>query len=47
MSSSLAITAMVCFVVGTFVVAALAARAGAGDSIARVLYDTEHPRKTP
>jgi hypothetical protein len=46
MLSSFALAATVCFVAGTIIVVALAARAGADDSIARVLYDTEHPKKT-
>jgi hypothetical protein len=46
MFSSFALAATVCFVAGTIIVVALGARAGADDSIARVLYDTEHPKKT-
>jgi hypothetical protein len=46
MFSSFTFAVTICFVVGTFIVIALAARAGADDTIARVLYDTEHPEKT-
>ena len=46
MLSSFALAATVCFVAGTIIVVALAARAGADGSIARILYDTEHPKKT-
>jgi hypothetical protein len=46
MLSSFALAATVCFAAGTIIVVALAARAGADGSIARVLYDTEHPKKT-
>jgi hypothetical protein len=49
MFSSLAVAAIICvFVVGTALVVALAARAGAGrtGTIARVLYDAEHQEKT-
>ena len=35
----------ICFVVGLVIVVTLAARARADDSIARVLYDVEHPEK--
>jgi hypothetical protein len=43
---SFALPVTICFVVGTIIVVALAARrAGADGSIARVLYDTEHPKK--
>jgi hypothetical protein len=46
MFSSLAIAVIVCFLVGTAIVVALAVRAAGGDrsggSIARVLYDAEH-----
>jgi hypothetical protein len=46
MFSSFALAATICFVAGTLIVIALAARAGADGSVARVLYDAEHPRKT-
>jgi hypothetical protein len=46
MFSSFALAATICFVAGTFIVIALIGRSGANDSIARVLYDTEHPKKT-
>ena len=46
MFSSIALAATVCFVAGTLIVIALAARAKADGGIARVLYDTEHPQKT-
>ena len=46
MLSSFTFAVTICFVVGTVIVVALAARAGADDSIARVLYDAEHPEKT-
>jgi hypothetical protein len=46
MLSSFALVATVSFVTGIVIVVTLAARARANDSIARVLYDTEHPRKT-
>ena len=45
MFSSFALVATICFVAGTIIVIALAARAKADDSIARVLYETEHPKK--
>jgi hypothetical protein len=48
MLSSLAI--LICFVLGTAMVIAIAVRAGrttnTGGSIAQVLYKTEHPEKT-
>jgi hypothetical protein len=47
MLSAFALGVTICFVAGTIIVFALAARAAPGDSIARVLYDTEHPEKTP
>jgi hypothetical protein len=46
MLSSFALAVTICFVAGTIIVVALAARARANNSIARVLYDTEHPEKT-
>lgn len=49
MVSSLTLAVIVCFVVGTAIVIGLAFKAGAGrtgGSIARVLYDAEHPEKT-
>ena len=46
MFSSFALVATVSFLTGIVIVVALAARAGATDSIARILYDTEHPGKT-
>jgi hypothetical protein len=46
MLSSFVIVAAICLVVGIVIVIALAARARADDSIARVLYDAEHPEKT-
>ncbi|HTG99212.1 MAG TPA: hypothetical protein VL882_03035 [Vicinamibacterales bacterium] len=46
MLSSFALAVTICFFAGTIIVVALAARAGADGSIARVLYDTEHPKKT-
>lgn len=46
MFSSFAFAVTICFVVGIVIVVALAARARADDSIARVLYDAEHPEKT-
>jgi len=45
MLSSFALVLSICFVAGSIIVVALAARARADDSIARVLYDTEHPEK--
>ena len=35
----------ICFAVGLVIVVTLAARARTDDSIARVLYDVEHPEK--
>jgi len=46
MLSSFALAATICFVAGTVIVVALIGRSGGSDNIARVLYDTEHPRKT-
>jgi hypothetical protein len=46
MFSSFALVATICFVAGTIIVIALLGRARANDSIARVIYDTEHPEKT-
>jgi hypothetical protein len=46
--SSLTLAVIVCFVVGTAIVVALTVRAGAGrtsGTIARVLYDAEHPER--
>jgi hypothetical protein len=48
MFSSLTLAVMICFAVGTAIVVALVVRAGAGrtsGTIARVLYDAEHPEK--
>jgi hypothetical protein len=47
MLSSFALAVTTCFVAGTIIVVAFAARAKADDSIARVLYDTEHPKQRP
>jgi hypothetical protein len=46
MFSSFALAVTICFVAGTVLTLALAARAKGDSSIARVLYDTEHPKKT-
>jgi hypothetical protein len=46
MFSSFAFAATICFVAGTIIVMTLAARAKADTSIARILYDTEHPKKS-
>ena len=46
MLSSFALAATVCFCAGAIIVVALAARARTDATIARVLYDTEHPAKT-
>jgi hypothetical protein len=46
MFSSFAFAVTICVVAGTIIVVALAARAGADGSIARVLYNTEHPKKS-
>ena len=46
MLSSFALVVTVSFLTGIVIVVALAARAGANVSIARILYDTEHPGKT-
>jgi hypothetical protein len=46
MLSSFAAALTICFFAGTVVVLTLAARARADDSVARLLYDTEHPPKT-
>jgi hypothetical protein len=46
MLSSFAVALTLCFFAGAIIVVALAARARTTDSIARVLYDTEHPAKT-
>jgi hypothetical protein len=45
MFASFALAVTVCFFAGTIIVVALAARAGADGGIARILYDTEHPKK--
>jgi hypothetical protein len=44
--SSFAAVVTTCFFAGTIIVLALAARSRDDDTIARVLYDTEHPTKT-
>ena len=46
MFSSFALVATVFFVAGTVIIVALLGRSRTDDSIARVLYDTEHPKKT-
>ena len=46
MLSSLAVALTLCVFAATILAVALAARARPADSIARVLYDTEHPAKT-
>jgi hypothetical protein len=46
MLSSFAVALTISFFAGLIIVVALAARARTDDSIARVLYDTEHPTKT-
>jgi hypothetical protein len=46
MFSSFALAATLCFGVGIFIVFTLAAKAGRDQSIARILYDAEHPEKT-
>jgi hypothetical protein len=46
MLSSFTFAATLCFFAGAIIVVALAARAGTDSSIARVLFDTEHPKKT-
>ena len=46
MLSSFALAAAICFAAGTIVVVALAGRAAADGGIARIQYDTEHPRRT-
>ena len=46
MFSSFAIALTLCFAAGALIVVALAARARTDASIARVLYDTEHPGRT-
>ena len=45
MFSAFTLAVTLCFVAGTIIVMALASRARADDSIARILYDTEHPKK--
>jgi hypothetical protein len=45
MFSSFAIALTICLGVGTVIVIALAARAKSDVSIARVLYEAEHPEK--
>ena len=47
MFSSFVLAATICFVAGTILVVALLGRVGANNNIARVLYETEHPKKTP
>lgn len=46
MLSSFAAAVTIGFVAGTIIVIALAVRARADATIARVLYDTEHPTRT-
>ncbi len=46
MFSSFTLAVTICFVAGTLIVVALKARTKSDDSIARVLYETEHPKKT-
>jgi hypothetical protein len=49
MFSSLGLAVIVCFLIGTAIVVALAVKSGTGrtgSTIARVLYDAEHPEKT-
>jgi hypothetical protein len=46
MFSSFTLAVMLCFVAGIIIVISLAARAEGDSSIARVLYDAEHPEKT-
>jgi hypothetical protein len=46
MFSSFALAATIWFIAGTIIVVALASRARGDNSIARILYDAEHPRKT-
>jgi len=46
MFSSFTIAAAIVLLVGIVIVLRLAGRARADDSIARVLYDVEHPEKT-
>lgn len=45
MLSSFALVVTICVFAGALIVVALAARARPDDSIARVLYETEHPTK--
>ena len=45
MLPSFAISVTIAFVVGIVTAVTLAARAAVNDSIARVLYDVEHPEK--
>ena len=45
MLSSFTVALTLCVVAGCVIVVALAARARADDTIAHVLYDTEHPAK--
>jgi hypothetical protein len=44
--SSFAVAATIGFVAGAVILVALLERAGTNDSIARLLYDTEHQEKT-
>ena len=46
MFSSFAVAATIGFVAGAVILVALLERAGTNDSIARLLYDTEHQEKT-
>jgi hypothetical protein len=46
MFSSLGFVLGLAFVIGMAIVVTLFARAGSDDTIARVLYDAEHPEKT-
>lgn len=46
MLSSFVGAVAICLFAGTIILLALAARARADDTIARVLYHTEHPPKT-
>lgn len=47
MLPSIAVAVTICVVAGIIILVTLAARARTDESIARVLYDTEHPTKTP
>lgn len=46
MFSSVGIAVGLAFVIGIAIVVMLIAKAGSNDTIARVLYDAEHPEKT-